>query len=119
MFSSTARYSRASSVAAGEAGGSTMVSAWTHRAWPVPGTAGPMAARSHAADDHGVHASRQLTRLDDIGDHAHVGIPAVDVGDDDEMAVGGSGGVNSRPGLLGLEGHGEDHSWEHNSRGQW
>src|SRR3984885_11796794 len=46
MFSSTARYSRASSVAAGEAGGSTMVSAWTQRAWLVPGTAGPMAARS-------------------------------------------------------------------------
>ena len=45
MFSSTARYSRASSLAAGVGSGSTTGSASTHRASPVPGTPVPMVAR--------------------------------------------------------------------------
>ncbi len=46
MFSSTARYSRASSVTASVAAPSLTGSTWTHRAWPVPGTPVPIAARS-------------------------------------------------------------------------
>ena len=45
MFSSTARYSRASSLAAGVGSGSSRGSASTHRASPVPGTPVPMVAR--------------------------------------------------------------------------
>src|SRR5664279_1079600 len=46
MFSSTARYSRASSCASSEADGSSTTSTCTQRAWPVPGTAVPNRARS-------------------------------------------------------------------------
>jgi len=45
MFSSTARYSRASWWAAGVGSGSVMGSASTQRAFPVPGTPVPMTAR--------------------------------------------------------------------------
>ena len=45
MFSSTARYSRASSWAAWVGSGSVSGSASTHRASPVPGTPVPMTAR--------------------------------------------------------------------------
>ena len=46
MFSTTARYSRASSVVSSVAGASATTSTSTHSALPVPGTAVPRRARS-------------------------------------------------------------------------
>ena len=46
MFSTTARYSRASSTVSSVAAGSATTSTSTHRALPVPGTAVPRRARS-------------------------------------------------------------------------
>ena len=118
MFSSTARYSRDSSVASGVTGPSVTGSTWTHSAVPVPGTAVPTVTRSAPADDHGPGSAGEVADLHDLGHHADRGVAPVHVGDEDEPPAGGAGGVGRGPGLLGLEGQGEDHPREGDTRGQ-
>ena len=113
MFSSTARYSRASSLAAGVGSGSSSGSASTHRASPVPGTPGADDGAAVTADGHGGQAAGQVALLHHLGDHADAGEAALDVGHEQQAPTGGAGGLDGGPGLIGLERHGEDHPGQH------
>ncbi len=64
----------------------------------------------------------KFAALHHLGDHSHGRVAPVDEGHDDELAARRLGGAGSGLGLVGLEGHGEDHAREHHTRGkgqQW
>ena len=113
MFSSTARYSRASSLTAGVGSGSSRDSASTQSASPVPGTPVPMTARRSPRHGHGGEPARQVPLLHDLGDHADAGETAFDVGHEQQAPTGGAGRLDGRLGLTRLEGHREDHPGQH------
>jgi hypothetical protein len=87
MFSSTARYSRASSLRPGRLALVETGSASTHRASPVPGTAVPMVARGPPMAT-AWQAAGQVALLHDLGDHADRGVAALDVGHQQQPAPG-------------------------------
>ena len=113
MFSSTARYSRASSLTAGVGSTSLRGSASTQRASPVPGTPVPMVARCATLDGHGGQPAGQVALLHDVGDHADAGEAALDVGHQQQATARGPGGLDGGPRLVRLERHGENHPWQH------
>ena len=89
MFSTTARYSRASSAASSVAGLlGDAISTSTHRACPVPGTAVPSRARSMPRTATAGMPPGSSPGLHDLGHHADRGVAAVDEGDEHEMAAG-------------------------------
>ena len=114
MFSSTARYSRASSTGGRRRlGASSTGSACTHRASPGPGHARTDGGPLVAADGHGRQAAGQRSLFHDLGDHADAGVAALDVGHEQQPAAGRPGGLDGGPGLVGLERHGEHHPGQH------
>src|SRR5215218_6556933 len=92
MFSTTARYSRASCMARSVAGGSSIGSISTQVAVPVPATPGPV----QAAHDHRQLPVGQLAGVLDLGDGADGGVAAVDLGDEQQVAAGVTGGAGRR-----------------------
>ncbi len=64
-------------------------------------------------DGHGGQAAGEVALLHDLGDHADGGEAALDVGHQQQAAAGGAGGLDRGTGLVGLQGHGEDHPGQH------
>ena len=88
MFSSTARYSRASSVRPRGTGPSAIGSTWTHRARAGAGDARADGGPLQAAHDHGRRAAGQLAALNDLSDDPDRGVPPLDAGHEDQTAAG-------------------------------
>ena len=95
----------------GSASGSTS----TQSASPVPGTPVPMTAAAVTADGHGRQAAGQVALLHDLGHHADGGEATLDVGHEQQAAARRAGGLDGGLGLVGLEGHGEDHPGQHHA----
>ena len=92
-------------------------SAWSQRAWPAPMTPVPTRARCTARiTSAGVPLGRVPDGLD-AGDHADVGVAAVEAGDQQKVTVVARG-VGGVAGLVGLEGDGEHHLGQHDARGE-
>ena len=63
-----------------------------------------------AADGDCVEATGEGALLHHLGDHADVGVAALDVGDEQEVPTGRPRCFDGGAGLVGLEGHGKDHA---------
>ena len=78
-----------------------------------PRDPGPDGGALHTLDGHGGQPAGQVALLHDVGDHADAGEAALDVGDQQQAAARGPGGLDGSPGLVRLERHGEDHARQH------
>ena len=75
---------------------------------------GPLCPR----DGHRGQPARQLPLLHHLGDHAHAGVLPLDVRHEEQPPPGRSGRLDGSPGLVRLEGHGEDHAGQHHARSE-
>ena len=114
MFSSTARYSRASSWTAGVGSGSSMRLGLHPQGVAGPGDPGP--------DDGAAGHPRMATAGRPPGRSPSsitsaitptAGEAPLDVGHQQQAAAGRAGRLDRGPGLVGLERHGEDHPGQH------
>src|SRR5829696_5931534 len=85
---------------------------------PGAGHAGPDAGPVQAAPDHRQLPVGQLAGVLDLGDGADGGVAAVDLGDEQQVAAGVTGGAGRRTRLGRLQGGGDDHSRQHDPAGQ-
>ncbi len=115
MFSSTARYSRASS----DDGRCRLTVAHGIGLDPQRG-AGSGHARTdrgalHSGHRDGGQTAGQGALFGDLSDHAHAGVATFDVGNEQESPARGSRGIHGRAGLIGLESHRKNHAGKYNS----
>ena len=86
----------------------------------VPGTgdAGPDHGADQPSDHEGLEPAAEPPHVLDLGDGADLRVARADPGDEQELAVGGLGGGERAPGLVGLDREGHDHARQDHARGE-
>ena len=82
-----------------------------------PGHPDPDDPAMEAPDHDGLGPASHPAHLFDLGDGADSGVPTLDLGHQEDFALGG--GLDRRGRVIGLDREGHDHAREHDTRREW